>query len=272
MNKLLLTILFISLTACATSPTGRGQLIFMPESQMAAMGLQAFQQMKNETPPVKDQAITEYVQCVADAITQLPEVKKYSADWEVVVFDDMAVNAFALPGGRIGVYKGLLAVAENQHQLAAVMGHEVGHVLAQHGNERVSQNFATSQTLALLENWMAAKNVAYRETAMTALGLGSQFGVLLPFSRLHESEADSIGLGLMARAGFDPRQSVNLWQNMGKGGKSQAEFMSTHPSHKTRIRDLTAEMSKAMQQYSEANAAGRQPDCRAVKIQSELNN
>ena len=268
MNKTLACIvLFITLTACATSPTGRKQFVFMPESQMIVMGVQSFHKIQADTPPVKVSAVTDYVQCVADALTQLPQVKKQSADWEVVVFDDMAVNAFALPGGKIGVYKGLLTVAENQHQLAAVMGHEVGHVLARHGNERVSQNFAVGQTLSLLENWMVASNTKYRETAMAALGLGSRFGVLLPFSRLHESEADNIGLELMARAGFDPRQSVSLWQNMGKGGgKTPPEFMSTHPSHKTRIDDLNAEMSNAASLYNSAKAAGKRPGCKAPKL------
>jgi predicted Zn-dependent protease len=187
-------------------------------------------------------------------------VQQSSRDWEVRVFDDKTVNAFALPGGKIGVYKGLLGVAKTPDQLAAVMGHEVGHVLAHHGNERVSQSFAVSQTLALLEQWMAANNTAHREKAMGLLGLGSQVGVLLPFSRLHESEADEIGLQLMAKAGFDPRQSVKLWQNMSKaGGKAPPEFLSTHPAHETRIERLQASMAAAMKHY---RAVKSKPVCR----------
>ncbi len=255
-------VVLVVLAACATSPTGRKQFIFMSESKMAAMGVQSFQQMQQDVPVLEDEAVNAYVQCVADALTQLPRVQAQSSDWEVVVFDADAVNAFALPGGKIGVYTGLLNVAENQHQLAAVMGHEVGHVLARHGAERVSQNVAIDQALSLLENWMAVSNVQNRELAMSALGLGSQFGVLLPFSRLHESEADNIGLELMASAGFDPRQSVNLWQNMGKnGGKAPPEFMSTHPSHETRIEDLNAEMATATPLYEAAQAAGNRPNC-----------
>ena len=258
-RKLLAILLLFTLAACAVSPTGRKQLAFMPESQMIVMGVQSFESMKQETPSVKDPAITDYVQCVADAITRLPEVQQSSSDWEVVVFDDQTVNAFALPGGKIGVYKGLLSVAETPDQLAAVLGHEVGHVLAHHGNERVSQNFAVGQTLALLENWMTANNTAYRQQAMGLLGIGTQVGILLPFSRAHESEADEIGQMLMAKAGFDPRQSVVLWQNMGKaGGKSPPEFLSTHPAHETRIEDLQAGMATAMQYY---NAAATKPQC-----------
>ncbi len=263
-RKLFAIVLLISLTACATSPTGRTQLTFMPESQMVVMGVQSFETMKQEIPKVQDAAIVGYVQCVADAITKLPEVQQGSPDWEVVVFDDKAVNAFALPGGKIGVYKGLLIVAETPDQLAAVMGHEVGHVLAHHGNERVSQNFAIGQSLALLENWMSASNTAYREQAMGLLGLGSQVGILLPFSRTHESEADEIGQMLMAKAGFDPRESVTLWQNMGKGdGKAPPEFMSTHPSHDTRIEQLQAGMGVAMQYY---NATASKATCKKPVI------
>ncbi len=264
MKKLSFTVLVLALCACAVSPTGRKQLIIMPETQMVSMGLQSFQQMKQETPHVKNAAINNYVQCVADAITLLPEVQKNSSDWEVVVFDEPTVNAFALPGGRIGVYKGLLLVATTPDQLAAVMGHEVGHVLANHGNERVSQNFAIGQSLSLLENWMSANNTAYRQQAMSLLGLGSKFGVLMPFSRLHESEADEIGQTLMAKAGFDPRQSVTLWQNMGKGGgKAPAEFMSTHPSNTTRIEKLNADMGRAMKYY---NALPNKAQCKTPAI------
>lgn len=266
-KTLTLATLFVALTACAVSPTGRKQFIFMPESQMVVMGVQSFHQMRDETPQVKDPAINSYVQCVAGAITRLPSVQQYSADWEVVVFDSPAVNAFALPGGKIGVYKGLLGVAETPDQLAAVLGHEVGHVLARHGNERVSQNFAVGQTLSILDNWMAANNNTNRQMLMSALGLGSQVGVLLPFSRLQESESDKIGLELMAQAGFNPAESVNLWQNMGKdGGKQPPQFLSTHPSHATRIDQLKAAIPGVQGSYQQAKAAGKRPGCKAPKV------
>ncbi len=256
-----LVLLLALLGACATSPTGRKQLIILPEQQMAVMGAQSFQQMRRDIPEVKDPATVAYVRCVAEAITRLPEIAR-QGPWEVVVFDSDAVNAFALPGGKIGVYQGLLRVAETPDQLAAVIGHEVGHVIAHHGNERVSQNFAVQQTLAILDNWMAANNTDNRQLLMSALGLGSQVGILLPFSRLHESEADTIGLELMARAGFDPRQAVELWKNMARasGGKNPPELLSTHPAHETRIRDLQAGMEKALALYRQAR--GRAPRCR----------
>lgn len=253
--------------ACAVSPTGRKQLTLMPESQMIVMGVQSFNEIQDNTPREKDAAITAYVQCVADAITRLPEVRRQSTDWQVVVFDEKTVNAFALPGGKIGVYRGLLSVAQSQSQLAAVLGHEVGHVLARHGNERVSHQFAVGETLAVLDAWMAAGNKSNRESAMALLGLGTQVGVLLPFSRVQESEADDIGLDLMARAGFDPGESVVLWQNMSKAGGGQSpEFLSTHPAHKTRIKDLQSGMEGALVLYRQAQAAGIRPDCRAPAV------
>lgn len=263
---ILISIVALLVVACAVSPTGRRQLMLMPEGQMSTLGEQAYADIQKETPRVKDEKVSAYVQCVADAITALPEVQAQQSAWEVTVFDDDTVNAFALPGGKIGVYRGLLDVAQTPDQLAAVLGHEVGHVLAHHGNERVSQQFAVGETLSLIDAWMSSGNRANREVAMALLGTGAQVGVLLPFSRTHESEADAIGKELMARAGFDPRASVTLWENMAKaGGSGTPEFLSTHPSHDTRIKDLRAGMDDAVALYQQARAAGADPGCRVPK-------
>ena len=140
-NRLISLILGVALVSgCATSPTGRSQLVLMPDSQMDQMGLQAFTNIKNKTPIDRQRTTNRYVQCVGNAITRV-----VGGDWEIVVFQDDAANAFALPGRKIGVNTGLLKVAENQHQLATVLGHEVAHVLSQHSNERVSQQFAVEQ-------------------------------------------------------------------------------------------------------------------------------
>lgn len=246
----------LAAAGCATSPTGRDQLLIMSSSQMDAMGVQAFDQMRKEQPLEKDPAINKYVKCIADAIAR--EVKSYDAEWEVVVFKDDTPNAFALPGGKMGVHTGMLKVAENQDQLAAVLGHEVGHVLAQHSNERVSQQQITNIGLTV-----AGQAGQLSGPTMTALGLGAQYGLLLPFSRTQESEADIIGLDLMARAGFDPRASVELWRNMGKqGGSAPPEFLSTHPAGETRIANLQHNMKPAMAEYGEAQRKGKRPDCK----------
>lgn len=181
------------------------------------------------------------------------------------MFASDTVNAFALPGGKIGVYTGLLSVAETPSQLAAVMGHEVAHVLARHGNERVSQQVAVGETMGLIEGWLSSGGGggAGQQAAMALLGVGAKVGILLPFSRAHESEADAMGKTLMARAGFDPRESVTLWQNMGRAGNGGTpEFLSTHPSHDTRIRDLQEGMDAAVALYEESRAAGRVPQCK----------
>jgi predicted Zn-dependent protease len=251
----------LSLTACATSPTGRNQVLLYSEAQLSEMGGQAFAGMKEELKISNKAVQNSYVECVANAITaQVPD-SVFSGTWEVVVFDDEQVNAFALPGGKIGVYTGLLKVAENQHQLAAVIGHEVGHVIAEHGNDRMSQSTLINVGTQAVGQVLAANEVPQSAPIMAAIGLGVQVGVQLPFSRTHESEADLIGLQLMAKSGFDPRQSVNLWQNMdaASGGQRQMEFLSTHPAPQTRIEDLKANMQPA---YADYQATGNRPTCK----------
>lgn len=250
---------------CTTSPTGRQQLQLFPDKQMARMGSEAYDNIKKETPVSKEPAVNRYVECVADAIVRtLPEGRNTPDDWEVTVFRSDQVNAFALPGGKIGVYTGLLRVAENQDQLAAVIGHEVGHVLADHSNARLSANYATMAGITVISVLAGASGaVDDQRTMMALLGLGAQVGVLLPFSRSHESEADEIGLNLMARAGFRPTESVELWKNMAEASEGQPpELLSTHPSHGSRIRNLRDHMPQAQQLY---DAAPNRPECRAVK-------
>ncbi|MBA2492064.1 MAG: M48 family metallopeptidase [Gammaproteobacteria bacterium] len=255
----LITFITAWLTACATSPLGHKQLQLFPDDQMSEMGASAFQQMKQETPSESDPQVNQYVECVADAITGALDSDQV---WEVQVFEDKAVNAFALPGGKIGVYTGLLEVAESQDQLATVIGHEVAHVLAEHGNARMSAAVVTQAGLTAAQIY-AASSGGEPAQLLGLLGLGAQVGILLPYGRSQESEADLLGLDLMASAGFDPRQSVPLWQNMAKagGGEQPPEFMSTHPSHETRIENLTERMPDALKLYSQAQARGETPAC-----------
>lgn len=245
------------LTACATSPTGRSQFIYMSDSELNQMGLQAFDNLKAEKPQSNNAKYNQFVICIAEAITH-----ETGGNWEVVVFADDSLNAFALPGNKIGVHTGLIKLVDNQDQLAAVIGHEVGHVLARHSNERMSQKTAVNSGVALVSA-VSAPTSALGQLAVSSLGIGAQYGIILPFSRTHESEADIIGLDLMAKAGFDPRQSINLWQKMDQASKGQqpSEFMSTHPSHDTRIKELSDHMPKAMQFYQQAQAIGKKPRC-----------
>ena len=262
MSKPLVVIVLVTLSAlaCTTSPTGKSQLQLVSNSRMAKMGAEAYEQLKEETPVTKDQQLTAYVNCVANAITaELDD----DTTWEVNVFDDdEQVNAFALPGGKIGVYTGLLKVADNQSQLASVIGHEVGHVIARHGNARYSAGLASQVGMIAAAVALGSSNSDNQGLTLAALGIGLQVGILMPYGRSHESEADEIGLDLMARAGFDPRGSVALWKNMSEEGGSQPpEFLSTHPSHDTRIKDLNNGMTKALRKYEQAQAQGKKPQC-----------
>lgn len=245
--------------ACATSPLGRSQLILLPAAQMDQMGVTAYQQMKSEQPLNQDGVTNNYVLCVANAL--LASMDNNPGNWEVNVFTDDSANAFALPGGKIGVNSGLLKVARSQDQLAAVIGHEIGHVMAQHSNERMSIQYATQTGMQMLQA-LSGEASAEKQQLFALLGLGSEVGIALPFSRKHEAEADLIGLQLMARAGFDPRQSVTLWQNMAAAnGAGGLEFLSTHPANDTRINGLQANMSEALALYEQARNAGRIPRC-----------
>lgn len=245
------------LSACATSPTGRSQLVFMPDQQINQMGLQAFDDLKKQKPISTSSKYNQLASCIAGAITG-----ETGGNWEIVVFEDASPNAFALPGNKIGVHTGMLQLVDNQDQLAAVIGHEVGHVLAKHSNERASQELAVNSGMSIIQA-VSAPQTALGQTALGMLGIGAQYGILMPYSRTHESEADVMGLELMAKAGFDPRQSVSLWQKMDRASQGQQpiEFMSTHPSHATRIQDLEKRMPQAMQIFQQAQSMGKQPHC-----------
>lgn len=252
----------LALSACATSPEGRRQLTLLPASQMNTLGAQSFEQLKAATPIASDTATVGYINCIAQRIIPQLEKDNNPEAWEVVVFDEPQANAFALPGRKIGVYTGLLKYATNQHQLAAVIGHEVGHVIARHSNERLSSKLVVNAGLGLAAIALGMSDNNNDSLILAGLGLGAQYGVLLPFSRKHESEADLIGLDLMARAGFDPAESVPLWQNMATAGSAPPEFMSTHPSSETRIRDLQARIPEALKLRRQALLQNNPPDCK----------
>jgi len=258
----LFTVISANLTSCTTSPEGRSQLKLIPESQMDAMGVQSFEQLKQQTPLTKNKNIEQYVLCIANKI--IPQVKQNPdpARWEVKVFEDEQANAFALPGYKIGVYTGLLKYAKNQDQLAAVMGHELAHVIAKHSNERVSGQMATQTGLDIASAILGGTHNENSAMIMAGLGLGVQYGITLPFSRSHESEADLIGLELMAKAGFNPEESVTLWQNMSQAGAAPPEFMSTHPSSDTRIEQLKERIPKVLPAYQKAVSQGQRPSCK----------
>lgn len=254
MKRFFLLVAVLLLVACATSPTGRSQLMMVSDSQMAAAGQQMFAQLKDQQPVVHDAMVSGEVQCVVNALLRELPVDQRNG-WEVQVFDDKTPNAFALPGRKIGVHSGMLRLVENEAQLAAVIGHEVAHVLARHANERAS--------MAIMSQLGAGMADIVAPGTGDVVNIGSQIGVLLPYSRAHESEADVMGQALMARAGFDPMQSIVLWQLMQRqNGGGGSQFLSTHPSSGNRIQLLQRQLKTTVPLYEQARAAGRQPHCR----------
>jgi predicted Zn-dependent protease len=230
------------LAACQTAPiTGRQQLILLPESEDAKLGLQAYQEIKKEEKVSNDPELNREVRQVGQRIAAVSGHPDWN--WQFTVFQNAEPNAFALPGGKVGVYTGLFKVAKNEAQLATVLGHEVGHAIARHGAERMSQGMLEQAGLAVLG---AATGPAYAQLAAQAATLA----IILPYSRTQESEADHIGLILMAKAGYDPRQAIDLWENFQKlDGQKPPEFLSTHPSEGTRIQRLQELMPEALAIY-----------------------
>jgi predicted Zn-dependent protease len=183
-------------------------------------------------------------------------------EWEMAIFQSDSVNAFAMPGGKIGVMTGILKAAQNQDQLAAVIGHEIAHVTARHANERASRGSFSNVGVQVAAVLLGGGNQGATYTAYEALQAGAALGIMLPFSRSQESEADVIGLEYMAKAGFDPRESVPLWQNMGaEAEEAPAEFLSTHPSSEKRIDQLVGQFGTTLKLYNEAKQAGKAPNC-----------
>jgi predicted Zn-dependent protease len=265
-RRIVLTLcLLLALLAagCATTPTGRRQLKLVSPQKMQQMGDKAYGDIKKNTPEVENEAVQDYVRCVCTAVTSaLPEPRS-TQEWEITVFSkDDAINAFALPGGNIGVYTGLLDVAKTPDQLAAVVSHEVAHVRLEHANARISANYATQVGVSLVGAVLGGAEGGNKQL-YSLLGLGAQVGVLLPYNRSQESEADLLGLEYMAAAGFDPEASVALWRNMKEAsGEGPPEFLSTHPSKGTRIQTLRKHLPQARKRYRKARNAGRNPDCR----------
>ena len=231
------------------------------DDDLNAQGRAMFEKMRAEVPLVQDRPTIDFVSCVADAIVLQLDSPAADYEWELAIFDQEQVNAFVLPGGKISVYKGLLAVTKNDAQLAAVMGHEVAHVTQRHPAERMARTKATQIGVGVLSGIVGGTPIA-AQSASTALQIGAQLGLLLPFNRGQENEADEVGLMFMARAGFDPRESVKLWQNMQASKDNEPpEFMSTHPSSDTRIDRLVSLLPAALLEFNKAREAGLNPRC-----------
>jgi predicted Zn-dependent protease len=235
-------------TGCASSDdTGLG-IDLVSEEQVQEMGAESWQRIRDETPASDDPEAQETAHRVAGNLLQA--AGEDPDDWEVVVFEGEEANAFALPGGKIGIYQGMLQATQNDAQLAAVVAHEIGHLQAAHAEERVSSEVATQGVVQLVSAALQVGNVGYANAIAGALGAGAQYGVLLPYSRNQELEADRIGLQLMAQAGYDPREALAFWQQMQQqGGQEPPAFLSTHPGAGDRIEQLEELMPAALETY-----------------------
>lgn len=250
-------LLAISMLACKkTAFTGRKQLTLIPNAELNSMSFTEYKSFLQKNPPVTSGKEYDLVKRVGNdiriaaetyykAIGQAEKLKGYQ--WEFNTVQDKTVNAFCMPGGKMVVYTGILEVTQNEDALAVVLGHEVAHALANHGNERMSQGLIAQGGLIALDVALAQKPKATRDLFMQAAGAGAQVGLLLPFSRKHESEADEIGLYLMAMAGYNPSEAAPFWERMNKlGGSRPPEFLSTHPDPTKRSQKLKELYAKAI--------------------------
>jgi predicted Zn-dependent protease len=236
-----------ALVACVgPGQTGLG-LGLVSAEEAEQLGVQSWEQIRSEVPVSKNATYQRALQQVSTNI--LTAIGQNPASWEAVVFESKEANAFALPGNKIGVYEGMFAIATDVNELAAVVGHEVGHNQAEHARERLSSAAATQTGVQLLGAALQIGNIGYASEIAGLLGAGVQYGLILPYSRNQELEADSIGLINMAKAGYDPRAAIKLWQNMQAAGERAPEFLSTHPAPESRIAALEAKMPEALSYY-----------------------
>lgn len=251
---LLATTVALLAAACQTVPyTGRKQAVVIPQSQLETMGSEAFSELLAEQPPLASGPTVSQVRSVGDEIVRQTPPDYASQDWQIEVIDSEEANAFALPGGKIGIYTGILPILENEAGLASVTGHEVGHVVAQHSGERVSRAMIVQLGLSVAD--IGLSNSAVHDELMSLLGLGSVVGIELPYSRANESEADELGGILMAKAGYDPRESWAVWERMSanRNGGQPLAVLSTHPSDTARISNLKSLLPTFERYYDEAS-------------------
>lgn len=261
MKKLVSTLSILFIYSCSTVPlTGRKQLSLIPGSQMSAMAVDQYKQVLNQSKIVSGTAQSKMVKDVGARISAAVEqylrqkghaemIKEFA--WEFNLIEENIANAWCMPGGKVAFYTGIMGICQDELGVAVVMGHEVAHAVAKHGSERMSQGLVQQFGGMALQVAIKDKPSETQSLYMAAYGIGSQYGAMLPFSRLHESEADEMGLVFMAMAGYDPREAPKFWERMAaqSGGAAPPEFMSTHPSHNTRISDLNKQMAKAYTIY-----------------------
>jgi len=258
--RIVIFLLAYYIVSCSKVPiTNRKQTHLLPESQLIGMSLTEYRSFLQEHPPVAGGTNVQLVKNVGARIQQAvikfmsqngekDRIKGYK--WEFNLVESKEINAWCMPGGKVVVYSGILPLTQTETGLAIVMGHEIGHAIAQHGNERISQQLIAAGVGLGLDYYLSNKPKETHDLFMAAYGIGAEVGVLLPYSRLQETEADKLGLVFAAMAGYDPREAIPFWQRMAKvGGAKPPEFLSTHPGDERRIADLQEYMPKALKYY-----------------------
>lgn len=251
-------IIVLILSSCSTTPvSGKKAFLLTTESQENQQGREAYKEILSKEKEIIGTRESKMVEAIGKRIAAV--ANKPDFQWEFKTIQSDTPNAFCLPGGKVAVYTGIFKYAKNEAGLATVMGHEIGHALARHGGQRMSQAMATNVAMAgLAVVGLSKMDPVKRDLAMAALGAGATIGIILPFSRAHETEADEIGLTLMSRAGYDPHEAVNFWDRFSSagGGKSPPEFLSTHPTSSKRKENLQSLQEKAMVEYQSSPKLG----------------
>lgn len=238
---------FFYLTNRETVPlTGRSQVVDLSREEETALGVQSYREILSQSQVVPSGPTVDQIRRIGRRLAKVSEDPGFR--WEFNLIQSNQANAFALPGGKVAIYSGILPVAKNEDGLAVIMGHEIAHAIARHGAERMAHQQLSQMANVAVDLGMSEMSTAQRRTVMGLLGAGAKYGIMLPFSRDHESEADYMGLIFVARACFDPREAPKVWERMGalSGGKAPAEFMSTHPSSATRIQQFNQWMDEAL--------------------------
>lgn len=263
---ILVICLSLGLASCGSVPiTGRNQLSLVSDSEVLSLGLQEYNNYIStaniSTNASQTQLVRRVGEKIAEAVTLYytalgmeAELANYS--WEFNLVEDASANAFCLPGGKIVVNTGILPICQDETGLAVVLGHEVGHAIAKHANEQMSQQMILQYGSNITSSLLDSKSEKMKSIASTVYGLGAQYGVLLPYSRKHELEADRIGLVLMAIAGYDPNQAISFWQRMAANSSGSIEFLSTHPSDTSRVNEIRKFLPEAMEYYNSIWGSG----------------
>jgi predicted Zn-dependent protease len=261
--KSLLPLSLIVIGALCWSPSAYAK----SDAELQAEAAREFAQLKASAPLTTNREKIDYISCVANAVVSVLEPPYSDYNWEMAILETNEINAFVMPGGKIVIYEGILKAAQNQHQLAAVIGHEIAHETAGHTKSKLLQGKGAQVGIQVAAVLLGGGHGGATYSAYEALNQGAMYGILLPYKRSQETEADVVGLEFMARAGFDPRAAVPLWQNMNsEAGEAPAEFISTHPSSDKRIDSLVSQWIEVLPLYNEALQEGRDPNCMAPPL------